>query len=399
MNGAFADAYGESLSGRLVKARSGASDYWAFVPNALPPAIVFTEELSRVLSQANIEVGRLSGIGSLLANPTLLIRPYIAREAVLSSRIEGTQSSLADLFFYEAAERSPNGRTDTNRDGRYSDVREVANYTKALRFGIERLNKLPISLRFVRELHAILMEGVRGENKTPGEFRNLQNWIGSRGNALHEAQYVPPPPREMIPALDAWEKYLHTDSRLPVLIDCALMHYQFEAIHPFLDGNGRIGRLLIPLILVDWRVLAQPLLYLSVYFERYRDDYYRSLADVGRCGDWDGWLRFFLRGVYLQASDAIRRTERLLNLQADYRERVANVSRSANAVRLIELAFQSPIITVPMVVREFGITQPGAKGLCDRLVDVGILEPLDGPRRPRLFRATEILRVLDENLP
>src|SRR5205814_96999 len=263
----------------------------------LPPVLEWTPQLVRALSDADRLTGRLAGEGGRLANPHLLIRPFVRREAVLSSRIEGTQATLGELLAAEAGaavDRSP------------ADLREVANYVTALEHGVKRLTTLPLSLRLTRELHAKLMTGVRGGHATPGEFRTSQNWIGAPGSTLSNATYVPPPPDMLMDCLSAWEKFLHERS-LPVLVQAALMHVQFEAIHPFLDGNGRVGRLLITLFLVEREVLPTPLLYLSAFFEATRADYYGALQGVHERGEWEDWLVYFLNGVARQSEDALSR--------------------------------------------------------------------------------------------
>ncbi len=261
-------------AGRLITAPQG---YWAFVPNPLPPSVNLTWDLVGKISEADRALSELAGVARTLPNPHLLIGPFIRREAVLSSRIEGTQASLSDLFFFEAS-----GTIDPQTP----DVREVSNYVKALEHGLARLKKLPVSLRLIREMHEQLMGGARGDHLTPGEFRRSQNWIGPPGCTLMDAVYVPPPEDEMTEALDHLEKYLHSASSLPPLVRLALIHYQFEAIHPFLDGNGRIGRLLLTLLLCAEGLLPHPLLYLSAYFERHRQEYYRLLLAVSQSGHW-----------------------------------------------------------------------------------------------------------------
>lgn len=259
-----------SSAGRCVKTTTG---YWAFIPHPLPPVLGYDTSLIRLLSEAHRLLGELSGTGRLLANPYLLIAPYVRREAVSSSRIEGTQASLNDLFFFEASE---------SEKPKVPDVREVKNYVRAMEYGIDRLKELPISIRLIGEIHRVLMEDVRGEHATPGEIRRSQNWVGPPGCSLQDATYVPPPVEEMKNALSDWEKYLHSDPDAPPLIQCALMHYQFEAIHPFLDGNGRVGRLLITFFLWEKGLLTQPLLYLSAFFDRFRDEYYSRLLAVSQ---------------------------------------------------------------------------------------------------------------------
>ncbi len=303
-------AFQNSPSGRLIRTPA---DYWAYVPNPLPPDIQWTPGLVAALSEADRALGELAGLGRSLPNPHLLIRPFLHREAVLSSRIEGTRATLSDLYAYEAAQlrlfELP------------SDVHEVHNYVQALEYGLDRLRSLPLSLRLIREIHARLMEGVRGELQTPGEFRHSQNWIGSPGCTLNDANYVPPPVDEMHKALHALEGFLYAPSELPPLIRLGMIHYQFEAIHPFLDCNGRIGRLLMTLLLCAWDLLPEPLLNLSAYFEAHRQDYYNLLLDVSQIGTWQEWLSFFLQGVSVQSQDAVVRAQRLQTLRKDYRAR------------------------------------------------------------------------------
>src|SRR2546426_4191463 len=281
-------------AGRVIRTPKG---YAAFVPAPLPPTLDYGADLVRALSRADAALSELSGLGQHLPNPHLLIAPYVRREAVLSSRIEGTKASLSDLLLDEMENAASVPRED--------DVREVRNYVVALEYGIKRLRDLPLSLRLVRELHARLMKGVRGERATPGEFRRSQNWIGPSGSTPATAPYVPPPPEHMKEALADCERFLHEREKLPDLIQCALMHEQFEAIHPFLDGNGRVGRLLITLFLIERGRLSQPLLYLSAYIEAHRGEYYSGLQAVHTDGDWKGWIRFFLTGVELIAQDAV----------------------------------------------------------------------------------------------
>jgi cell filamentation protein, protein adenylyltransferase len=279
------------------------------LPDPLPPPIEWNDRLARHLSDADRLIGQLASIGAALPNPHLLIRPFVRREAVLSSRIEGTQTSLAELFADEAG-------VETERDR--SDLREVENYVKALEYGIKRLKTLPISLRLIREIHEHLMKGVRGNMATPGEFRRSQNWIGIAGCTLQNAAYVPPPPHLLMDCLGALEKIFHK-STLPPLVTIALIHWQFEAIHPFLDGNGRVGRLQIILYLVDRGILPSPILYLSAFFEAKRDEYYARLRAVNENGDWGGWVEYFLNGIARQAEDALGRIKRMQETVAKWK--------------------------------------------------------------------------------
>lgn len=371
----------KSPSGRLVRATGG---YWAFVPGPLPPKLEWDDALVSVMSKADIALGTLSGLGETLPNPHLLIYPFIRREAVLSSRIEGTQSSLSDLLLFEATQVEKRG-----------DVREVQNYVRAMEYGLKRLNELPLSLRFIRELHGILMEGVRGRQATPGEFRRSQNWIGSAGALLEEAAYVPPPVPEMQECLNQMEKFLHANTRLPPLVEAALVHYQFEAIHPFLDGNGRIGRLLATLLLCQRNVLSKPLLYLSAFFEQRRDEYYDLLLKVSSVGTWDKWIEFFLRAVAQQSDDAVSRSRRLQELQRSY-VRLAKEKRLApTAAQLVDLVLMKPVISAKTVQESLKVTPPGARKAINALVEAGILTEVTKRKRDRAYAANEILKALD----
>jgi len=303
--------FASPAAGRVVRAAEG---FWAFVPAPLPPVLEYDRESVLLLSQADSALSELSGLGRHLPNPHLLITPYVRREAVLSSKIEGTKTNLAELLLDEVDPRA----VEQNPD----DVREVRNYVRALEHGVRQLKKLPLSLRLVREIHRELMRGVRGEHATPGEFRRSQNWIGAAGSRPETATYVPPPPVEMMDALSDWERFLNLRNELPDLVQCALMHEQFEAIHPFLDGNGRVGRLLITLFLMERGRLSQPLLYLSAFFERHRQEYYDRLQAVRTAGDWMGWVRFFVRGVKDISDEAVARAGKLMDLRERYRRRL-----------------------------------------------------------------------------
>ena len=374
-----------SPSGKLVKTKAG---YWAFVPNPLPPPIVWSDDLVTMLSEADRAIGELAGLGRLMSNPHLLIRPFMRREAVFSSRIEGTQASLSDLFTYEAAQLSLFDLPD--------DVREVHNYVRALEYGLERMQDFPLSLRLIREIHAILMESVRGETQTPGEFRRSQNWIGPPGAMLADASYVPPPVPEMWEALDAFEKFLHAPSSLPPLIRIGLIHYQFEAIHPFLDGNGRVGRLLITLLLCAWDILPTPLLYLSPYFESHRDTYYALLKKVSTQGAWEEWLVFFLRGIVVQSRDAVVRIRKLQEIRGRYRSMLQSARASARLLQAVDLLFERPVIRTRQIEAALGVNFSTAQRYMDRLQAADIVREVTGKARNRIYCADEILNVLDK---
>jgi Fic family protein len=371
-------------SGQLIKHPRG---YWAFVPNPLPPNLKLSWELASEISAADRGLSELAGITRTLPNPHLLIRPFMSREAVLSSRIEGTQASLSDLFYFEAVRTTP-ARSD-------SDVGEVRNYIRALEHGLKRLSKLPVSLRLMKEIHAELMRGVRGEHLTLGEFRRSQNWIGPPGCTLNEAKFVPPPPEEMMKSLSDLEKYLHAPSGLPLVVRLALIHYQFETIHPFLDGNGRIGRLLLILLLCVENVLPQPMLYLSAYFERHREQYYHLLLTTSQDGRWSEWVSFFLRGVAEQSRDAIKRSEKLLALWHQYRKRVQAVRSSALPLILVDELFTRPYLTFSAAGQVLGVTFRSAQLNVRKLIAAGILHELPGRSYGKIFVAREVLDVLE----
>jgi Fic family protein len=343
--------------------------------------------IMRVLSAADRALSELAGIARTLPNPHLLIGPFIRREALLSSRIEGTQASFSDLLFFEAANL---------RENEVPDVREVFNYVQALEYGLARLKDLPVSLRLIREMHERLLGGVRGQDRTPGEFRRSQNWIGPPGCTLMDATYVPPPEHEMLEALGEFEKYLHRRSELPPLIRLALIHYQFESIHPFLDGNGRLGRLLVSLLLCTERLLPQPLLYLSAFFERYRDDYYRLLLNVSQKGEWTEWISFFLRAVAIQSKDAIERSDKLLGLWKDYRNRLQGARASALLLQLVDDLFTYPAITNHKASERLNITPRSTQLNIEKLVKTGILKEVTEQKRNRIYIAPEIIGIIEQ---
>jgi Fic family protein len=339
--------------------------------------------LATLLSKADRALATLSGLGENLLNPRLLIYPFMRREAVLSSRIEGTQSTVSDLMLFEA----------TSHETR-KDVKEVSNYVVAMEHGLEREVSLPLSLRLIREIHALLMEGVRGEESKPGEFRKDPNWIGPKGCKLSEATFVPPPVPEMHEALDKLEQFLHADAQLPPLVQTALIHYQFEAIHPFLDGNGRVGRLLIVFFLCAKDLLSQPLLYLSHYFEQHRQRYYALLLDVSMNGAWRPWVEFFLQGIVDQAADALDRSRRMLDLQDRFYERADDARLPPTAQRLVGSLLEMPMVTVAKVVEVLDVSWSGARKAIQGLEDAGILTESGNVGRSKLYVAREIMEIL-----
>jgi Fic family protein len=366
----------------MVKSSGGCK---AFVPDPLPPEVRWTPQLLRSLSDADRLIGQLAREGRRLPNPHLLMRPFVRREAVLSSRIEGTQATLGELLAAEAGaavERSPD------------DLCEVANYVVALEHGVKRLRTLPLSLRLVKETHAKLMKGVRGDLATPGEFRRSQNWIGPAGCTLANAAYVPPPPDELMNCLGAWEGFLH-DRALPHLVHAGLAHLQFEAIHPFLDGNGRIGRLLVILLLIERSILPAPLLYLSAFLEATREEYYARLRGVVERAEWESWLEYFLNGVARMSEDVLGRTERINAVLAEWRRAVSG-TRSAAPAALVDLLAENPYWTVRKAAERLGVAFTTAERAVDRLEGAGALAQVSGGKRGRVYCARRVMDILDE---
>lgn len=366
----------------------GPAPYYAFIPRPLPPELAWRPELVAILSRADRALGELSGLARSLPNPHLLIRPFMHQEAVLSSRIEGTRSTLTDLYAYEAGApalfETPN------------DVREVYNYIVALEYGLERISELPLSLRLLREIHGKLMEGVRGEHMTPGEFRRSQNWVGPPASGPSNAPFVPPPPIEMTDCLDAFEKWLHAESELPPLVRIALVHYQFEAIHPFNDGNGRIGRLLIIFLMCLWKLLPEPALYLSAYFEAHREEYYDRLMAVSQRGEWEEWISFFLKGVAFQARDARMRTHRLQDLREKYRLQIQSERAASRILKVVDFLFTRPMVSVAGLARAIAVSAVVAGRYLDHLQQMQIVREVTGKKRNRIYAAEEIIRAVEE---
>ncbi|MGH8930576.1 MAG: Fic family protein [Egibacteraceae bacterium] len=374
-----ATQFSASDRGRVRRTLDG---YAAFFPNPLPRKVELEHQTILRFEEATAALHRLAGVGLLLPDPSLLVAPYIRLEAVLSSRIEGTQTSVSELLQFEAA---------PTPDAASQDAVEVLNYVKALDHGVSRLRQgFPLSLRLIREVHERLLEGVRGQTQQPGEFRRSANRIGPPGCGLADATFVPPPIDEMHDALADLERFLHEDG-LPLLIRLAMAHHQFEVIHPFLDGNGRVGRLLMSLMLVDRGVLEQPLLYLSVYFERHRSRYYELLLETSQTGDWTPWFDFFLDAVASQAKDAQARTLRLIGLQARTRQELLASTGNTTVVRLGELLLGKPVVTAASVARDLAVTPPTAQRAIGDLIERGVLEEITGRRTNRVYLAKEIM--------
>ena len=368
--------------GRLVPIEEGNS---AFVPEPLPESLPLGEETVALLDAASRAVGVLAGVGETVPNPHILIRPLLRREAVLSSRIEGTMASLTDVVSAEAGPPTrPRG-----------DVREVMNYVEAVDHGLQRLGRLPISYRLVLELHDILMREVRGQETRPGEFRDTQVYIGPPGSLIGNARFVPPPPEYTRDLFQRLEEFTNRrDGQMPPLVRCALMHYQFEAIHPFRDGNGRIGRLLITLFLQESGLLPQPLLHLSAYFERDRQRYYDELLNVSVTGDLERWAQYFLRGVEQEARDTTARIRRLREVQEGWRDMLRARGESANGLRLLDEICARLIITAPAAASFLGITDAGARRVLERLIDAGIVWRF-AETRPNLYVVNELIAMIE----
>ena len=370
-------------AGRFIKQPAG---YRAFIPAPLPPdpPIQFDSKIIALLSQADQSLGRLDGVAQTLPNPNLFLAMYVRREAVLSSQIEGTQSTLDDVLTFEL---------DARGQQLPQDVEEVVSYVGAMNYGLRRLTSLPLSLRLIREIHGELLKDVRGAERSPGEFRSSQNWIGEANAPLSQATFIPPPVSEMHQALDNLEKFLRDEKGLPVLIHCGLAHAQFETVHPFLDGNGRVGRLLITFLLVYCGALHRPLLYLSHYFKRHRGEYYDRLMAIREEGDWEGWLRFFLRGVAEMAEEATATARSIISLRENHRALIQEHSRAVNALRLLDLLFERPLINVNLVKANLDIAFVTANKLVEQFEALGLLEETTGGSRNRRYRYTPYLML------
>ncbi|MDE3788824.1 Fic family protein (plasmid) [Sinorhizobium meliloti] len=374
--------------GRFVETAVGGERVKAFVPPPLPPnpPLEITGLLTR-LSAAERALGRLDGVSILLPNKELFLYMYVRKEAVLSSQIEGTQSTLSDLLRFE---------TEAISGEPVDDIREVSNYVDAMMFGLERMRQLPLSLRLIREMHQRLLDSGRGGRRSPGEFRTSQNWIG--GTRPGNAMFVPPPANEVMTCLGDWERFIHEETpSIPPLIKAGLIHVQFETIHPFLDGNGRLGRLLITLFLCATGVLQQPLLYLSLYFKTRRPDYYRLLQEVREYGTWEAWLEFFLDGVAETADQAFETANRIARLFHDDRERIVRESeRTGSVLQIHEIMRTSPYLTAASAAKRSGLTVPTVNAALDQLQRLGVVEEATGRRRGRVFVYRAYMDILSD---
>jgi Fic family protein len=379
-----------SLATRAGRYVRQPSDYRVFIPAPLPPdpPLAMDDRLLVLLSRADQALGRLDGVAQTLPNPDLFVAMYVRREAVLSSQIEGTQSTLEDLLTFEV---DPHGRKIPR------DVEEVVNYVRAMNHGLARLASLPLSLRLIREIHGELLSGVRGAQWHPGEFRSSQNWIGPANAPLSQARFVPPPVHEMHQALDNFEKFLYQGDNFPILVRCGLAHAQFETIHPFLDGNGRVGRLLITLLLCHWGVLRRPVLYLSYYLRQQRLEYYDRLMAVREAGDWEGWLRFFLRGVAETATEATITAQTIGDLRENGRAMIVERGLGTGALRLLDLLFRYPVLNVGLVSDKLTVAFHTANTLVRELEALDMLQEVTGRRRNRLYHYTPYLALFQDD--
>ncbi|MCK5787149.1 MAG: Fic family protein [Candidatus Sabulitectum sp.] len=381
----------ENRAGEYVNQPTG---YSAFYPRGLPPEppVEVKGKLQEQLSKADRALGRLDGTLLVLPNPELFVYMYIRKEAVLSSQIEGTQSSLQDVLAAEAKLFDPD---------RPNDVAAVINYIAAINYGLKRLETLPVSTRMIKEIHEKLMQGVRGSHLTPGEIRKTQNWIGPGGSSLNEASFIPPPPDELPELLSDLEKYLHSDSMLPLLVKIGLAHAQFETIHPFLDGNGRIGRLLITFLLCERKVLSKPVLYLSYYLKNNRSEYYEKLQNIRRKGEWEEWLLFFLRGVEEVSTQASLAAKQIILLRENHRSLITETfSRSAGgALQVLENLYTNPIVSVREVQEITGTSYPPANELVKSMEEIKILREITGRKRHRRYMYWEYVNLFRENSP
>ena len=381
------ETFGINKTGDLVPISGIPSASHAFVPYPIPPQIEFSQGVYRLSTEAQVALARLDGMGEILPNPLLLLKPLQRREAKLSLQLEGTITQPDQLLLFEKEEIEASNGTDVNA------YRETSNYARALDYAIHQ-TELPISLRLIRQLHEILLTGVRGQEYTPGEFRREQNQID------HPPRYVPPPPNYLLGCLDNLEKYIHIDRVFDPLIDSFILHYQFEAIHPFRDGNGRVGRLLLAIVIMNWCGLNNLWLYLSPYFNLYRSEYMDLLLNVSKNGEWEEWLSFCLKGVITQAKDTKARIRLLLSIERNFKDRVDEIGGGKRLYWIIENLFYNPIITIPDIINHFQVSDPTARSDIKKLVDTEIL--VEGPRlksRTRAFLSVEIMNAIYRDIP
>lgn len=374
-----------SAFGKVVPIEDKAGEkYNVFIPNPLPPKIEFDEDLVLTLSKAEEKLGKLSGVSLTLPNPNLLIVPYLRKEAIMSTRIEGTRISLQEVLLSETKEK----------EEKTKDAQEVINYINTVNYALKKIEDSPIDLDLIKNMHSILMEDARGNEKTPGQFRDVQNWIGSEFSKVSDATFVPPNPESVPKLMEELIEYLNTGHNIPVLVRCALMHYQFEIIHPFCDGNGRIGRSLITIYLCKKKKIIKPLLYISEFFERYRLEYNELLLKTGQTGKFESWIKFFLKAVEVQAEDALLRSHKILELRESYRKRVQTESQTADILNIIDYLFSNPLITVSKAGEISNVTYPTAKKYIEKLIKYRIIIETKKMQRERTFIAHEVYDII-----
>jgi len=373
--------------GKVVQADGEKGDqYNFFMPNPLPPKVEFDEELVLILSKAEEKLGKLSGIGLTLPSPNLLIIPYLRKEAIMSTRIEGTRISMQEVLLSEAKEK----------EEKTKDAQEVINYINTVNYALTKIEKSPINVELIKNMHKVLMEEVRGDEKSPGEFREVQNWIGSELSKVSDANFVPPNPEAVPKLMEDLIDYLNSEHNVPVLVRCALMHYQFETIHPFCDGNGRIGRSLITVYLCKKKKMIKPLLYISEFFEKHRLEYNELLLRTGQTGKFENWIKFFLKAVEVQSEDALIRAHKLLDLREAYRKRVQREAQSSDILNIIDYLFSNPFITVKKAQMISDVTYPTAKRYMEKLAEYEILKETNRLQREKTFVAHEIYEIIKE---
>lgn len=380
--GNYKNAFGKVVS---VKNTLG-EQYNVFIPDPLPPKIKFDDELVLILSKAEEKLGKLSGIGLTLPSPNLLIIPYLRKEAIMSTRIEGTRISLQEVLLSEAKEE----------EEKTPDAREVVNYINTVNYALKQIEESPIDLGLIRNMHKILMKGVRGNEMAPGEFRLVQNWIGSKLSKVSEATFVPPNPEEVPKLMKQLIDYLNTEHPVPVLVRCALMHYQFETIHPFCDGNGRIGRSLITVYLCKKKKIIKPLLYISEFFEKYKTQYNELLLKTGETGEFEEWIKFFLKAVEVQSDDALSRAHKLLTLREEYRKKILNETQTADILKIIDSLFSNPFITIAKATKISEVSYPTAKKYIHKLIEHEILTETKRLQREKTYVSHEIYEIIKD---
>ncbi|HQM95281.1 MAG TPA: Fic family protein [Methanofastidiosum sp.] len=373
--------------GKVVQADGEKGDqYNFFIPNPLPPKVEFDEELVLILSKAEEKLGKLSGIGLTLPSPNLLIIPYLRKEAIMSTRIEGTRISMQEVLLSEAKEK----------EEKTKDAQEVINYINTVNYALTKIEKSPINVELIKNMHKVLMEEIRGDERSPGEFREVQNWIGSELSKVSDANFVPPNPEAVPKLMEDLIDYLNSEHNVPVLVRCALMHYQFETIHPFCDGNGRIGRSLITVYLCKKKKMIKPLLYISEFFEKHRLEYNELLLRTGQTGKFENWIKFFLKAVEVQSEDALVRAYKLLDLREAYRKRVQREAQSSDILNIIDYLFSNPFITVKKAQMISDVTYPTAKRYMEKLAEYEILKETNRLQREKTFVAHEIYEIIKE---